>query len=355
MIQLRASDANRWAYCTGAPLLPQVEDEEGAAAKAGTLAHKVVESLWRGGEAPAEATPDLVDMAQAFVEWLRVGTQYNLAGVEMRFLDIFPRVSGTADFAADGQRPGAHYLRVADLKTGRVNVEAVDNMQLLAYAIGALKRWSGPLHKGVDEVELVIYQPLDWLGGPVKRWTLSWVEFQERAEWLRLRAAEASSGKGTLSTGAHCRYCRSRVFCPAFLQRAQDALELQGVPAESVDLSPQALGAALDHLNRSAEVIKAAKEALEGLATSRIDKGQGVPGWIIDSKPGKRYWSASIPEIKMVEALTGAKLTTEAPVSITDALKYKSARALIEPLFGRGSGKPTLVPFNPNNAKEVFK
>lgn len=101
-------------------------------------------------------------------------------------------------------------LHVWDLKTGRQEVAAENNEQLLAYAIGILEalEW-----KGIAELQLGIVG----IRFPMTVWntTLDAVlRFRNEVLEPGLQAAYALGSKG--KPGSHCMYCNAKLWCKEF-------------------------------------------------------------------------------------------------------------------------------------------
>lgn len=101
-------------------------------------------------------------------------------------------------------------LHVWDLKTGRQEVAAEGNEQLLAYALGILDALGW---KGIAELQLGIVG----IRFPMSMWnTTSDAVFRFKNEVLEpgLEAAYALGSKG--KPGSHCMYCSAKLWCKEF-------------------------------------------------------------------------------------------------------------------------------------------
>lgn len=101
-------------------------------------------------------------------------------------------------------------LHVWDLKTGRQEVAAENNEQLLAYALGILEalEW-----KGIAELQLGIVG----IRFPMSMWntTIDTVlRFRNEVLEPGLQAAYALGSKG--KPGSHCMYCNAKLWCREF-------------------------------------------------------------------------------------------------------------------------------------------
>ena len=101
-------------------------------------------------------------------------------------------------------------LHVWDLKTGRQEVVAQDNEQLLAYALGLLEALNW---KGISELQLGIVG----IRFPISVWntTLDTVrKFGDEVLEPGLKAAYALGSKG--KPGSQCMYCNAKLWCREF-------------------------------------------------------------------------------------------------------------------------------------------
>lgn len=128
-----------------------------------------------------------------------------LVEVKLDFSNYIPEAFGTSDavIIADG------CMEVIDFKYGKgVEVSAVENPQMMIYALGAWDAFS--FEYDIDRVKMTIVQPR--LGN------LSEYEMrtEELAEWtrktLRPKAAEAYNG-GKQAAGDWCRFCKVKTTC----------------------------------------------------------------------------------------------------------------------------------------------
>jgi len=109
-----------------------------------------------------------------------------------------PEFGGTADATVIKDNKCAVY----DLKTGKWNVEAEGNTQLLCYLAIADE------HHDIDEFYGVIVQPKAYKGDKIKVAEFSALEVDDFRE--RVRDASTAAHKGT---GDHCRFCPLRPTC----------------------------------------------------------------------------------------------------------------------------------------------
>lgn len=137
---------------------------------------------------------------------------------------------GSADFWAYGyDDKGKKALILCDLKTGRVDVEAEDNYQLLFYVTGLveeLKRRDASLV--IDYIVAAIYQPRSFSNPEPKkvRYTLKHVD-KFKAKLYKAAEAIYVKGKPKYKVGDWCSKCRYTAKCPAYFKQTQNITALK--------------------------------------------------------------------------------------------------------------------------------
>lgn len=267
----------------------------------GTALHDVTAKVLSGGAKPGIGSTLRADGFEfaytvdrdALVDWCveRVGElRAQLGGAELHvevrlpLPFIEPGSFGTSDVIILSYETRTLY--VLDHKFGAgVKVHAAENPQLIAYALGALFRYSvldefdrivfGVLQPKLnhhDVAELTIAQAEDWAG-----------RFREAA-----RATH--SPDAPLVAGDHCRFCPVKPTCPELHTQALAAA--QAIYAEPSVPEPYSLPADRIALVLSkAPMIRAYIEAVEQEARRRLQVGLEVPGWkIVAGRGGNREW-----------------------------------------------------------------
>ncbi len=228
---LSPSAAHRWMNCTAAPLLEKdVQDVSSTFAEEGTLAHaycakKLKEFLGLEVKEENQEIADLYDQYHSgemdeYTDTYKtiVLEKFNaarkktkdaqlLVEVKLDFSHYIPEAFGTSDavIIADG------VMEVIDFKYGKgVKVSAVENPQMMIYALGAWDLFN--FEYNISKVRMTIVQPrIDNLS-----------EFEISASdlinWavdeLQPKAKEAYAG-GTQKAGAWCQFCKVKASCKA--------------------------------------------------------------------------------------------------------------------------------------------
>lgn len=324
--RLSASRAERFINCPGSVRLEaQMPNEPaGEAAAIGTAIHELSEAMLRGDDLiQADYPDDHWDMASDYVKFVNeLCEKPKLKRIEVNVDDglkqLHPALGGTADAVlAEGNT-----LHVIDLKTGRVPVEAENNLQLMTYALGAMRKFNAPA--GIDVV-LHIFQPRTGHS----QWQTNGHALIAHGKRLQHAAELASSDNAPTNPGdAQCKYCRAKSICPSLREKvinaAKKEFDIDSTPIttdmiEDAKLAETWASAVLDH------------------AKQILDSGTEIKGWTL--KPGRKtkFWRDE-------------ELTNEFFRSNQDAWELKSPAALIkakiaipEQLLGEKQSAPSLV------------
>lgn len=306
---LSPSAASRWMVCTPSARLEQeFPNVSTSYADEGTLAHAVGECILRqlaGMISSVEAetimaihmtnkyyNKDLHDYAEgyAFYVWnqckpgkthLFVETRLNMtAWIEDGF--------GTADAIIVGDG----VLIFDDLKYGKgVPVSAVENSQLMIYALGAYNEFKEIFE--IDRIQMNIYQPrID----NISSWEISVAELLEWAENdLKPKAALAYKGDGEFAPGKACLFCRARATCRALHDYN---MELATLEFKNPDLlTDEEIVMVIQRAGTFGKWI----EAVETYALSTAVSGQkSWPGYkIVEGRSNRKYSSEVIIATKL--------------------------------------------------------
>lgn len=378
MVELRASQSIIWVNCSGSTQLSQREDSDDIQAREGTLCHLLAQLVVEGllsdtnveavntnaefitrNDTGLVATADHIDLAIEAVNFCKAlhGAGPTGAGIgvcEQSFDDtVLPKgVSGTSDFITYHQ--GSKTLHVVDFKFGYTPVSAHGNTQLLIYSLGAMSKYDKAAHP-IESIALHIYQPRNYVTGPISTWTLKPSEWNDHISKLHEAAATARTGPWNTRTGPWCTWCKSRLYCAAFITTVSTICETVDTAPVDSDLSPAQCGVLLAWLQQSEEFIKSANRALSDYIISEIDAGRPVEGWMVDAGKGRRAWSGSVAEIKAAGKMFGVELTAEKPITITEAWRNTALRSILEKLISHKSGSKKLVPYDSTDIERRFK
>ena len=349
---LSASSSHRWLNCNpSARLEEKFEDNETEAAAEGTAAHALCEHKLRKMLKLRSRKPtskydcdEMDEYTDGYVEFV----SEQIAQAKQFCKDPLVLIEQKLDFSCyvpDGFGTGDclvvadHLLHIIDFKYGMgVLVDAVENPQMMLYALGALRLFDS-LYE-IDTVSMSIYQPRR---DNVSTWTISVAELNEWAEnTLVPKAKLAFEGKGEFSPGTWCTFCKAAVKCRA---RAEAKLQLTKYEfAEPPLLSDEEIE---DILGRVDDLTKWANEIVAYAQDAAINHGKTWSGFkLVESRTIRKYSD----EEAVAQAASDAgyhDIYKKSLIPITEMEKLRGKKTFAEVLGGlvvKPQGKPTLVP-----------
>lgn len=362
-LTIRASQSNRAFNCFGsvqmesnAPSVPDSDD-----AKEGTAAHWLAEMVLTGqvsyaGELVDRQAPNGVMITGEMVDH----TMMYINHVRSRGLPLHIeqptsiRLHNEPDFNVEGISDCTaidtinRILYIDDLKYGYRLVEADFNYQLINYGLGLGPEFTGK----ADTFVFTIIQPRPrHPSGKIRSWTITREQLSESYREMESRVFSIYTGD-TLQTGSHCLYCDAYTQCPAAQAAGMNAIDVSSKAFTDVLTGPE-LNSELINLNRASQMIKHRLTAYEELATSRLMSSELVPGWAIDDRYGNKEWTV---DIKMVESMSGKKLTVEKDMTPAAALREGVDEATVDAFTTNPYRGKKLVKFDPNQfMRKVLK
>ena len=349
---LSASSSHRWLNCNPSARLEQeFEDHETEAAAEGTAAHALAEHKLRKALKMRSRKPvskydsdEMDTYTDGYVEFvLEVLEEAKqlcsdpkvLIEQRLDFSCYVPDGFGTGDCLIVSDR----LLHIIDLKYGQgVLVNAVENPQMMLYALGALRIFDCLYN--ITEVSMTIYQPRR---ENVSTWTVSVEELNDWAEQtLKPKAELAFKGEGEYSPGAWCQFCKAAVKCRA---RAEAKLQLAKYEfAKPPLLTDAEIG---DILGKLDDLTKWANEIIAYAQEAAVSHGKQWPGYkLVESRTNRKYTD----EDAVIEAARSAGYTDifkKSLIPVTEMEKLMGKKTFAEVLGSlviKPQGKPTLVP-----------
>jgi hypothetical protein len=120
---------------------------------------------------------------------------------------------GTIDYVAIKKNKGKTVLHVVDLKTGRIEVFAKDNSQLLLYTLGIISTFK---KYNIDKVYLHIVQDNVSVHNTNKS-KVSIKKLKAFKKFAIKQAKKACSNESSMVVGDHCNYCKHKINCTTAL------------------------------------------------------------------------------------------------------------------------------------------
>lgn len=356
---LSPSASHRWLHCTAAPRLEEgIKDEGSDYAAEGTLAHAycamklknflglptdgekeeiaALQEKYGTGEM-AEYTDTYATIVLEKYNAARAATPDAQLLVETRldFSDYVPEAFGTADaiIIADGT------MEVIDFKYGKgVKVSAVENPQMMIYALGAYARFA--FEYRIDNLRATIVQPR------IDNLSEYEITVEELTAWaanvLAPAAEKAYKGEGPQTPGAWCQFCKVKNQCRALANKCKEV-----VAVDPKLITPEEL--AKDVLPM-VPIVKTWISGVEDFALAQALSGVQLPGWkIVEGRSVRKITDTD--SVAAVLTKNGYKQNDIfKPVemrTITDLEKLvgkKQFAAMCGEWINKPQGKPTLAP-----------
>ncbi|MBR1760918.1 MAG: DUF2800 domain-containing protein [Schwartzia sp.] len=362
---LSPSAAHRWLNCPrSARLEAQLPEKQSAFAAEGTLAHSVCEfaakkhfkkiaaATYTRNIKKFKADPlwddEMLHSSETYVEHLAeraMGFEhepYIAFEVSVDISDYAPEAFGRCDCVMFG----GDTLIITDYKNGKgVPVSAVENPQLMLYALGALKLYQPIFGGAIKKVEICIDQPRL---GSYENWNCSTEELLAWGEEIKPKAQMAFSGFGEYHAGTWCRFCRANGQCEAQATQQTSAFDdfadaistgLTGI------LSAEDMAAILQKGETLVEWFNSVKE----VALERLLQGIPIPGYKLVEGRSSRAWSDQDKALEVLEAngIDHAAIYDSVPKTLAQ-LEKMLGKPKFEELVGtfvtKPPGKPTLAP-----------
>lgn len=386
--ELSASGASRWVACPGSREAEKgLPNSSNAAAREGTVIHFLSEQHLRRDENFAdlslhvgrfyeadgqmvEVTDEMVELANAYIGWVetnilnneKIDLIHHELEQRVNFETWVPQGFGTADLIAvydehwvdeNDEEHQRTVLHVADLKTGRGEVIAEENLQGLLYALGAYDNlmW---LQDSYDLVRITIYAPRQ---SGEDTWELDLAGLLERGKTIAAAAQEAYKPNAKRVAGPQCDYCLARPTCVVAAQHALNTAQLdfddefdevaKTEISYPTDLTLDQVAKILPHLDTMEKWIATVRD----YAYAQAMNGQKLTGFkLIQGRAGSRRWASDeTSEQALLDlGLSMDDIYEEKMISPTQAEKLigkdKALKLLEDGVIEQPQTKPKLVP-----------
>lgn len=345
--KLSASGSSRWLACPGSiiPDDPNAKPKPtGLPAKEGTLIHQVSEEcLILGGDTleyvgkkftiegeEIEFTLEFATYADSYIEYIQSHHKSGnklLLEIRLDLTKYIPEGFGTADCIIIDHK--AKLCHIIDLKTGRVEVEAKDNTQLLIYALGVKEKYNLEDYT----YRLHIVQP------KIHNYDSHVVTNEELSSFgdeVKSKANAIEAGDSTRNPGKDdcCKYCPNNPTCPALYDYVNDVIgEKFSVIEDNTDDRLLSIyknkDLITDYLNKVEETLLA--NALSGVELKGFK--------LVMGKTNRQYLENA--EAELVKKL-GDKAFNKKLIGITESEKLAGKKFVADIVF-KPEGKPVLV------------
>jgi hypothetical protein len=376
--RLSPSSAHRWMRCPASLALEATcPDSSSEFADEGTAAHELasmaltdkndadayIGRVIEVGERSFTVDDDMAGHVQTYLDQVRELADGGELFVEQRV--DFSRVIGVEDSfgTSDAVIAKGDELIVVDLKYGRgVKVDAVENEQLMLYALGALESFG--LAYDINTIDMWVAQPRL---GHTDQWTIPVEEllaFGEKVKEGAACAVDFSPSDLLDFTGLvfapgdkQCRFCRAKAICPALAREVASAIvgDFEDMTAKNVAVATDDLdkvfSQALGQRMALVDLVEQWCKAVRARAEAELLQGRRVDGFkLVEGRRGSRAWA----DKNAVEAmLKSMRLKQEemydfslvSPTTAEKRLKDTPRRwAKVAGLIVQAPGKPSVAP-----------
>ena len=315
---LGASSSKRWLTCPGSVRVSASVPNGPSSkyAEEGTCAHTLGEWCLEKMVDPREfkgeiittkegssfvVDDNMIDAVRVYYELVRdEAREAGVAPKDIKLEERFdlswlhPGMFGTND-AGFGVPFGDLYIY--DYKHGAgIAVDAIDNTQMVYYAIGACYDHEREEWHDYEEIHMTIVQPRAWHeDGEVRRWTITMDELKEWAKVLKVGAIATEALDAPLVPDDEaCRWCKASSFCSAIYSKAMDVARVDFSPILPENHNDIADRISLEECVRVVSyknLLKSFVSACEWrLEHSILREGKTVEGMKIIKGRGSRDW-----------------------------------------------------------------
>ena len=367
-LNLNASAAATWTECTAQPHYvvqnaDRIPPQDTEFSVEGTIAHGVVEAMFKKTAINPKATAEMKTHARAFVDFCldkkAPGAIEHLkrTGMGQRWwselkvsLFYMPARNGFVDFCCIAE-DGVHIM---DYKYGQgVAVSAFENLQMAIYARSMVEQ----LKLKTATIHMHIYQPRVRQGDKQSTWSISWDELVQFTDDRVLGPAEDIQAKAltlTFKPGTKtCQFCPCESFCEARTKWLLDDTPLETITSGEVPKLPKAESVSdsvLSKLILKVDDIKKWLGSIEKYGLAMAMSGKPLPGLkLVKSKGGHRKWgNPDLAKEKLLTKLKREDIITEDLITPTQVSEFehdfeKDEWNVIQKLVVKPEGGPTLV------------
>lgn len=350
--KLSASGAKQWTSCAASiQFAAAFEDSTSFPAAEGTCAHGLRELHFAGrdigltvGQVQTidghDVTIDaaMVKYVVEHCETIETIRGHHIVETRVDFSEWVPDGFGTADSIIIDDE-GTCY--VIDFKYGAgVRVDALDNLQLLLYALGV---WAMFGHVfDIKKFVLVIDQPRM---RNYSEWTLDADELLAYGPWFAERAAATAVDDPEFAPSEDaCMWCNGRAHCPALRSEVENQLQIDF--SEPV-IEPAPASGLLSDAMRHLGVIDVFCKAIKAETLAVLKRGEPVEGFkLVKTSPHRKWRNADEAEA----ALRKSKL------KVSEVFKRTLlSPAQAETLLGKNHAVIAAHAFKPDGALTVAK
>lgn len=355
--KLPPSSAKRWIHCPPSALdNAKAPRQDTVYTREGTLAHAICERKARicfCGDTEAQHldeeieqlsdklySPEMEHYTDKYIFALQdIYDSFPVAPVvkveqRLEFGDWIPEGFGTADCVM----AGLDDIYIIDFKYGKgVEVSAVENPQMMVYALGVLSLYDGMMEQ--ENIHMVIVQPR--ITSEPSVYEMKRTELLDWAEHvLKPAALLAFKGEGERKMGDWCKFCVNNGKCRAQLE------EFEELPSEKPpnELAPKELTHALE----LGAVLEDWIKCVKAYALECCLDGKPVEGWKAVEGRTNRKWGDQAAAFKAAKdsGYPEEMLYERRPLTVAaleKAMGKKQFNAMLGAYVTKDAGEPALA------------
>lgn len=298
-----------------------------------------------------EIDDDMVEGAAIYGDEAQFGGRFEES---VSIPDVHDSCWGTPDYWRVIMEVYLKLLKVIDYKYGHRFVEVFEHFQLIAYAAGIARFLELPLD---FPVMLVIVQPRNYTGGPVREWKTTVAEiYRIVEERIRPRVELALGPNPPTYTGRHCLDCRARHACKTLAMETASLVDFSHT-AEVFDPPIEAVGQELHILKEALKRLEARYTGLYEQASNLARNGQRIYHWGLEPGNGRLKWKDGYTPERIIEIgdLFGVNLRKAAAViTPTQAKQAGIDVSVLDEYAHRPPGAMRLVQDDTTRTRKIF-
>ena len=397
--KLSPSGAHRWMACPASVVLEaDYPDTSSSFAREGSAAHELAAMVLENEEPNAQAyvermvefqdngelvhwrvTQDMADYVNDYVNLVRELAQGKTLLVERKVpighLTGEDGATGTSDVVIVDTTNGN--LTVVDLKYGMgVRVDALENPQLMMYALGALEEYG--LLGDFETVSMYIHMPrLNYVSEyhiTVQELLDFGYDVGAAAKQVRLaQSLDFSNGMEELTMGfftpgeKQCRFCKAKATCPSLRAEVTEVVGGSASLEDFAEFLPETVDAStgdnyLPIAMSKVDLVEAWCKSVRAETERRLLAGQKVDGFkLVEGKRGNRKWDNEADVETLFKSFRLRQdemydLSLISPTKAEKVFKENPKRwAKVNDLITQSKGKPSVAPATDKRPEMVVK
>lgn len=315
-------------------------------------------SEWIGKNTPQGVviTEELAEIIKFYIEDVFIRCQTDGLSLYVESKLSIPRIHPEMNCYVDawGWNDQKKDLVIWELKTGYIDVPAVENYQMILYTAAILDFLQiDGLTEESTRVRFRVIQPLDFKTEKIKTWSMRASDLRSYFNILKLNASLATCSSPDLTSGPQCKYCLARYACPVAWQAGMELFESFGA-FEPETLSPDEIARKHEIVTLALERLKAIETGLNEQLIGLIRSGISIPNYRVEDGVGREDWTAPMDEVFKMAQMLGVDLSKKSIVTPNQARGLGLDANIVKMYSGRKQAGFKLVRDDCTLAKQIF-